>query len=232
MLLERCLCGDSGGEIETHNLVNVVRCPCGVARLIAEKDEYASQYDDGSYHTSSDRHPGCVPYEERYANDYRVAKLRADRYQSNVNSYWTPGMLALDVGCANGAFVHYLRTVGIRAIGLDRKSELPHGCIRGDVQSIRLPMRFGLVTYHDVLEHIVDPLQELRSVRRLMADKSALVLDVPDVAVPQGQHHWKAEHLWYFTAAALRGLLEHSGFTVGHEDRPIPGKLVVYGFAA
>lgn len=235
MLIERCLCGEVDGSIEVHNDLQALRCCCGVARLISDSGarEYERQYDDGSYHESEDRHPGCVPYQARYANDYRVAKLRVDRYRSVVNGHWTPRMLALDVGCANGAFVHYLRSVDVQSFGLDRNAKLPRWCIRGDVQTIRLPRRrFGLVTYHDVLEHIVDPLAELESVRRLMADGSVLVVDVPDVSVPQGAHHWKSEHVWYFTAASLRALLERAGFSVLHEDRPIPGKLVVYGEAS
>lgn len=235
MLIDRCLCGEVDGNVESHNGVKVLRCRCGVARLDYAIDarSYEQQYNDGSYHTSNERHPGCVPYTDRYANDYRVAKLRVERYRSVVNGHWSPGMVALDVGCANGAFVHYMRSVDVLAFGMDRNPKVPRWCIRGDVQSIRFARRrFRFVTYHDVLEHIVDPIAEVQGVRRLMADGSVLVVDVPDVSVPQGSHHWKLEHVWYFTSAALRVMLEGAGFSVLHEDHPIPGKLVMYGVAA
>jgi SAM-dependent methyltransferase len=235
VLIDRCLCGETEGAVEVHGEVKALRCRCGVARLLSglNKSQYEQQYNDGSYHTSIERHPGCVPYKERYERDLRVAKIRTDRYREIVRSRWAGRIRVLDVGCANGAFVHYLRSVGVQAMGIDKTPRVPRWCIRGSVQSVRLRRNmFEFVTYHDVLEHILDPAAELKGARGLTAEGGVLVVDVPDVSVPEGSHHWKPEHVWYFTAQSLRNLLEGSGFNVLHEDRPIPGKLVMYGSAA
>jgi SAM-dependent methyltransferase len=235
MLVDQCLCGETEGTVEVHGEVQALRCSCGVARLLTdiEARDYERQYNDGSYHSSAERHPGCVPYAQRYENDLRVAKIRVERYRDVVRRRWDPPLRVLDVGCANGAFVHYLRRIGIEAIGIDRNPRLPRWCIRGSVQGLRLPRdRFHFVTYHDVLEHVIDPIAEVKSVRRLVSEGGVLVIDVPDVSVAQGAHHWKPEHIWYFNAPSLRSVLGSAGFSVLHEDRPIPGKLVMYGVAA
>jgi hypothetical protein len=123
--------------------------------------------------------------------------------------------------------------MGMLAFGIDRNRILPRWCVRGTVQNMRIARgRFGLLTYHDVLEHILDPADELRSARKFMGEDGFLIVDVPDVSVDQGQHHWKAEHVWYFNFEALRSLFHGAGFDVVGEDRPIPGKLVLYGAAA
>ncbi len=236
MLIQRCVCGCEAGEIEEHNGIRVLRCACGIARLVCDLSEsdYEGQYADGSYHQSSNRHAGCVPYADRYANDYKAAEIRTKRYRSLLNGQWRDGMLSLDVGAANGAFVDHLQGLGMRAVGIDPYPVRPgHWVVAGSLKNPpeSFDSGFELVTYHDVLEHMIDPLSELNRARSIMASGGTLIVDVPDVSVPAGAHHWKSEHLWYWTADTLRGLMSASSFNPITIDYPIPGKLVAYGSA-
>jgi 2-polyprenyl-3-methyl-5-hydroxy-6-metoxy-1,4-benzoquinol methylase len=236
MLIARCLCGAEIGTVETHNEVRVIRCACGVARLLtlANASEYEQWYESGEYHEATSRHPDCVPYVERYQHDLRVANLRVARYRRVLNGEWRDGMRALDVGCANGAFVDYLNAFGVESYGID-----PHPLQTGKSfagTTAKMPdslsdLRFDLITYHDVLEHLVDPMRELDRARALMNPSGTLIVDVPDVRHPDGQHHFKAEHFWYLTPTALAKLLFCSGFEPFALDVPIPGKMVAYGRA-
>lgn len=219
MLLDNCVCGGTEFSVTSKDSIALALCRCGIARQIStlSAETYQSQYN-GAYHTT-DRHPGCVPYRERYANDLHVAELRWKRFLELA------GFKVLDVGAANGAFVDYLCSIGIKATGIDpdpQSERVQKGTI-ADVDE-----RFDMVTYHDVLEHIVDPVSELHQVFQCLRPGGILIVDVPYIFDGQGDHHIKREHLWFFNAPGLHRLLCKAGFEPRAMDHPIPGKLVMY----
>jgi hypothetical protein len=77
---------------------------------------------------------------------------------------------------------------------------------------------YDVVTLWDVLEHTADPRSEIREVRRVLADEGLIVVNYPDIG------SWIARvmgrswvflldvHLYYFTRATIRKLLEDEGF--------------------
>jgi 2-polyprenyl-3-methyl-5-hydroxy-6-metoxy-1,4-benzoquinol methylase len=217
--------------------VLALRCACGVARLVTQQSaqEIERQYADGSYHESYARHAHCVPYAQRYSQDERAAGLRMTRYKQVLNGRFEPGASVLDVGCANGAFVDVASSRGYAAIGID-----PHPVGTSELlysgSMVAPPPRiaqrtFDVITYHDVLEHLVDPLAELKRARGRLNPRGVVIADVPDVSSPKGQHHWKLEHLWYFTGLALAQLFQEARLVTLAMDSPVPGKLVIYGEA-
>ena len=76
------------------------------------------------------------------------------------------------------------------------------------------------MTLWDVLEHTPDPKSEVREAHRLLNDEGLLVINYPDIG------SWIARvmgrswvflldvHLYYFTRATIRKLLEDAGFEV------------------
>lgn len=238
MLIDDCLCPNSRPvRLFSRNGVQLCECQCGMQWLRSgiTPAEYSEQYR-GAYHRAVDRHPGCVPYQERYEHDRRVARLRIERYAEILGPEGKgPGvefyarLQALDVGAAAGAFVDELRAQGFDACGVDPDPAMTRpGIIFGT--SADVGGKFDLMTYHDVLEHVLDPRAELARAHELLAESGVLIIDVPDVHAPNGagEHHYKAEHPWYFTEAGLVALLQRGGFEPFHIERPIPGKLVVY----
>ena len=88
---------------------------------------------------------------------------------------------------------------------------------------------FNCVTMHDVLEHVIDPLKELKEIHRILTDSGVLILDMPNFWVESGKHHWRPiQHLWLFEEPQLLKLLEQLGFKLVGRDDPIPGKYVLY----
>jgi 2-polyprenyl-3-methyl-5-hydroxy-6-metoxy-1,4-benzoquinol methylase len=199
------------------------------------KEQYEAQYLTGSYQKSSDRHSGCVPYGERYEHDLEVSIKRWVRYGEVLNGKTHNLRSALDVGCANGAFVDAALSNDVSGWGIDlsivRSPHPRYAASRVFDLPEYFPRQFDLITYHDVLEHVIDPAAELVAARKVSTLGGVIIIDVPDVSTPEGHHHYKPEHLWYFNEEALRRLLASARFEIVAGDRPIPGKLVVYGEA-
>lgn len=235
-LIRACVCGATASFTERNSPAGGLRLAqcreCSVEHQVTETT--AAEIDAlyrGPYHAAIDRHPGCVPYYARYAHDRGIAALRLAKYREVLNGLFEqPPFRALDVGAANGAWVDHLRGEGLDAVGVDPDPGMTReGIVLGNVGTLDGP--FSLVTYHDVLEHVVDPFAELCNARAKLRWGGAIVLDLPDVSTPKGWHHYKAEHIWFFKPEPVARLLERARFMHERTDWPIPGKFVVYARA-
>jgi 2-polyprenyl-3-methyl-5-hydroxy-6-metoxy-1,4-benzoquinol methylase len=85
---------------------------------------------------------------------------------------------------------------------------------------------FNLVTCCDVLEHVRDPLDELRQMHRRLVPGGILLITTIDAdgwqARLSGERwiHYLREHLWYFNRQTLTRLVEVAGFEVVHWEVP------------
>jgi 2-polyprenyl-3-methyl-5-hydroxy-6-metoxy-1,4-benzoquinol methylase len=149
-----------------------------------------------------------------------------------------PGRL-LDVGCAGGVLAGAARAEGWRPVGID----LAHGACRAAARAMAgpvvqadaraLPFRAGgldAVTLVNVLDHTTEPRAALAEAARVLRPGGLLVLRVPNAAFHAPcagllgrlgplarRRRWDAYpilHLFAFGPAALRRLVEHSGFEV------------------
>ena len=230
MLITECLCGAYFFDFKEIDNQLIAFCDCGIGHQVTDvpRVEYEAQYS-GSYHQSDSRHAECTPYLQRYPHDFSIARVRWKRYAEILGGV---GFIktALDVGAANGAFVDYLISEGIDAIGIDPDPMMTRADIRCG-RIIDCGGEFDLITYHDVLEHIVTPARELASAAKRLSHRGVLVVDVPYVFDGKGDHHFKREHLWYFNKSGLFDLLALAGLDMFHLDAPIPGKIVAYARA-
>ena len=230
ILLEQCVCGRTlpDGRFTINN-VTIERCECGIQRLFSQQSpsDYEAQYY-GQYHIAQDRHPGCVPYKQRYDHDKSIAALRWQEHVCIALAHGTAIVTSLDVGAANGAFVDYLAEQKVNAFGVDPDPNMVGGRVLTG-KAAAISQHYCLVTYHDVLEHIIDPQGELNhAAKRLLRPGGLLVIDVPDVSTKAGEHHYKPEHPWYFTELSLQIMCSKAGLKHIETTHPIPGKMVVY----
>ncbi len=239
----KCICGEYGVQIIDHvastfpamgefnkQRIVVGRCKrCGIMRQLAPphftEKEYLNYYQK-DYPPTSDKYVA-----KDFAHDYDLAKKRCRAYKIEgvVHSK------VLDVGSGSGAFVEYCRNLGMDAYGCEiskyayaRPSEDSY-IYRDRLEDVHFPTdHFDIVTCHDVVEHVLDPIQFIREMFRVLKQGGTCFIDFPRFFHQASRHHWKPEHVWYFSVDDLNRILGEIGFNVEdiQIEYPIESKVV------
>lgn len=141
-----------------------------------------------------------------------------------------PGRRLLDVGCHIGVFLEIARVHGWEAWGVEPSRwavEIARArglhVVEGTLREAAFPEAwFDVVTMWDVIEHLSDPLGELREVYRILRPGGWVVIHTMDIESPFARllgprWPWLMEmHLYYFSRRTLQRMLEHAGFRVHH----------------
>jgi 2-polyprenyl-3-methyl-5-hydroxy-6-metoxy-1,4-benzoquinol methylase len=152
----------------------------------------------------------------------------------------------LDVGCGGGAFLRAALERGWQAAGTDvvldpAARETGARLWTGTIAGIDFSgERFEALRFHHVLEHTANPLAELQRARELLHPNGVLYLSVPNLAglsswlktwqsrlrlkARPWRHYAALHHLWYFTPATLRRVVERAGLETLHWETPLPPK--------
>jgi SAM-dependent methyltransferase len=140
------------------------------------------------------------------------------------------GSRLLDVGCAEGQFLHLAAKAGYEVTGLDfnpvsveiaRKLLGVSTVYSYAVEELGhrfLGAQFDVVTIFEVLEHTADPYQTVRSIYKLLKPGGQLFLSVPGNRRWPGLFHPEVDaaphHLTLWSEEALVSLLERGGLRV------------------
>jgi 2-polyprenyl-3-methyl-5-hydroxy-6-metoxy-1,4-benzoquinol methylase len=116
-----------------------------------------------------------------------------------------PGSRVLDLGCSQGLLARPLREKQVRVVGVDAgpperlAAELEAYYRRDLERPLDLPLGrvFDYVVVADVLEHLRNRTQLLRSARRFLRENGRLIISIPNVA------------LWFYRLSLLAGRFEY-----------------------
>jgi SAM-dependent methyltransferase len=140
----------------------------------------------------------------------------------------------LDVGCGRGLLLDAFRRWGWEAHGTQLSETAARAAsARGNVVHLGELPELGLqassyraIAFYHVLEHLERPLDHLREAHRLLRDDGLLVVEVPDASSlgfrclgTRDLTYDYPHHLFFFTPAALRGLVLRAGFEVSAQSR-------------
>lgn len=177
-----------------------------------------------------------------YSKEYSADDLR---YFSNVAEVANQTSMLhkldrtlLDLGCGEGFFSRHFQKSGWRiscsdfsdfGVSQHNKEVLPFfssGDIYDSVANIcSKNEKFGLVNLQNVLEHVIDPICLLSSIKSLLDQTSALRIRIPNdysdfqhdlVKSGLSKNTWFSppEHLSYFNKTSLINLLEYCGYEI------------------
>ena len=205
----------------------LVRClACSLVRLSPRPvREGIGFYYEGVYEGSAEKLQTGV-----LAGLADRARLRDLRKRTAIR----PGDRHLEVGCGFGAFVVRLaRTTGASAVAIDfGKAQIESVTRRAAEARVAIDARQGELAGQDLpagafrsasllhyLEHGYDPLADLRSAHRLLADGGAVVVEVPSVdalGLALFGKFWAAhlapQHLTAWSHVTLARALRDAGF--------------------
>lgn len=154
---------------------------------------------------------------------HRLYLRRVERWGSRIP---VPGR-ALEVGAGTGWMLRALWERGWRAIGSERTVEAAvvarasagAPVFVGEIAALREAPVLDLVIMFHVLEHLADPLRELRAVAARVRPGGTLILGLPNIASWQARasgRHWMhldvPRHLCHFSPEAIERALVMTGF--------------------
>ncbi len=129
----------------------------------------------------------------------------------------------LDIGCGTGNNLINFGTLGT-IFGLDISSQALAFCAKRGLRDIvvRCPVEktafrdkvFDIVTCLEVLEHLQDPVEALRELRRVLKDTGKIIIAVPAFRTLWSQHDEALCHLRRYRADSLLSDAEEAGLKV------------------
>ena len=222
-------------------------CGTTETELIAERDRYglffSVQLCKGCGMVYTSPRMTDAAYGEFYDNEYRPLYVGSERATDDffaeqrnqgrrIHDFlrgagvMRDAMKIVEVGCGAGGILDFFRSEGHSVIGIDLGSEYVaygrdvHGldlrvCMLKD---LALDFTPDLVIYSHVMEHILHPLEEMKSIANVSGTETLVYIEVPGLKnIHKGysmdvMKYYQNAHSYHFTLGSLRYLMESAGF--------------------
>jgi len=229
-------------KAEPGKIVKCRNCSLVFIEPRPSEKKLSQAYEKDYFFSDRARDYGYMNYLEEKDNFFRTFKKR----KSIIDRYKTKGTL-LDVGCAAGFFLLVMKESGWNVYGTDisvcmSKIAKNKFGLRNVYNSLLekaafKKAQFDVITFWDTIEHLSDPLKELKISHNLLKDDGILVIETQNVRslfnkiFRQKWHHFKhEEHLFHFSPGTLKTLLEKAGFSIVKQKVLRAGRYVSWEF--
>ncbi len=159
---------------------------------------------------------------------------------SELPDFFNKGEFILDVGCGDGVVGAFLQQrAGVKVAGIDISEEAVRKAknkgidarVCNSEQKFPFPDNlFDKVFWGDNIEHLFDPAQTAREIRRVLKENGKLILSCPNMGywryrihfflkggLPDtewtGLNPWEWSHIRFFNLGILREFLKSNGFS-------------------
>lgn len=229
------LCGESNIEVIRTKLRhdirrNVLKCKdCGLVFLEKKERNLRDYYEKDYRRLYSPVIGKEVSPSERFDIHLPFQQSRIE----DIRPYLKPNMKALDIGCSLGYFLYALKDFVQECIGIElNKNDVEFARRKCGVKIYDCPLEetdipleyFDIVFMLDVLEHIEDPIQFLRTVRRYIKPEGYIYIEVDNIddslisiygIKGYSDFYYREPHLFYFSPETLKMVVERSGYSGG-----------------
>ncbi len=231
-LIDTCcvMCGGSTFTlIYPDNPSNIVRCDdCNLVFF----NPLPSQEYLHTFYSSQDGYLSSIDenlrsFENNPDSWEQTANFILDRVYQFVDP--APGQRLLDVGSAYGFFLMFAQRRGLKVEGIEISAQTSvYARNRGipvqisTLSEARLdPVSFDIVIMNNVLEHTLNPAEDVRRCYSIMKKDGVIFVAVPNfdsLVAKVDNYFWAMKswpnHLFYFTPDTLVKMLQQNGFTV------------------
>ncbi len=210
----------AGSITDAYDVVVCRTCGMCFATGLPDQKRFARYYADSSkYDLAGEGAQVSAQDLQRYAD-------QAEFVAAHVVDRTVP---VLDVGTATGGFLLALREAGFeRPYGVDpspdavrvARDELGFDVAVGGLDEANAwGHKFGLVSYVAVLEHVLEPREQVRAVSHLLRRDGFVFVSVPDAGsfkdhVDAPFQEFSVEHINYFTRRSLANAMGSEGYSL------------------
>ncbi len=172
-------------------------------------------------------------YQPQPKHTYRSGKVAVNRCR-RLKPMLKPGMKIMDVGAGSGEVVYVLQALGCDVSGFEPNEG--YAKYASDILGVKVtqgfyqdtsvpPESLDMITLYHVLEHMEDPYDVMKCLRRWLKPGGYFLVEIPNVeAVCQQPHtQFHRGHLHHFNQATLQMMGRKAGFTVSSHDTSTDG---------
>ena len=216
----RCiLCGQTSNETRIHK-DRYTYVICKYCKLVYLRPQPSPRELKNFYNTT---------YQVDFKRNKKTMSRKAKRFLKEIGEFAKPGGL-LELGCSYGFFLKKAKEDGWRVKGLEWSGEACSYAINQlnldvsdeSLQEITLNQcKFDVVTAWHVLEHLLDPRQELSNIRNVLNPRGIFSFTTPNIDSLQfrllrNKWEWLSPpaHVCLFGISSINNLLEKSGFEI------------------
>ena len=177
--------------------------------------------------------------------DLPLSKSDNKNRVKRCSKYLRKNTKILDVRCGMSVFLYELKKKGFDVFGLEpdknlylhSKKILKKNIFNNSIYqfNVRSKKKFDFLSLNKVLEHIADPENIIKKVKKLLKPNGIFYVEVPDqIASKFGKNReeFMIEHLHIFSKKSLQNLLIRNNFKLikMKQIKEPSGKYTIYGF--
>jgi len=209
---------------------NYVRClSCGLVQINPQpvKDEIITRY---SSKFGKDYLLYEIENEDSFLQLQKLALKDAGFYkiEKTLMLRKTEVPSVLDVGCATGTLLAFLRDRGWNVKGTEISPAAEYARNVRQLNVLNIPLEeiafpsgsFDIVLASHLIEHLNDPFSFLKEAYRILTDNGQIFITTPNISGLQAYLYgsrWRSaifDHLYLFSARTLKKMLKRTGFKV------------------
>lgn len=209
--------------------MNLVKCrKCGLiyANPRIHESELLRRYTSSFFF--DEYLPAFEATSKRY--DLTIIRIHFFLFLQLITKYYKPGKKLLDIGCGAGFLLKAAEEIGWEAEGVEISpiaSDYAQNIVKvkvleGKLEDLRLPAEnFDLVVLVETVEHLMNPLETLKEINRILKKQGILIICTPDYKSLSRfflGKNWAVlspeEHFSVFTQKTLSRILQEAKFCV------------------
>lgn len=201
---------------EGHELRNVISKDSGLIYVDPLPIEDLSQFYKEDYRKS---YKNVVTPKKKHI--FRAGGVALDRWE-RLHEYLPGNTRAVDFGAGGGEWAYLLKSRGVDIFGIEpnagyggfAKESYDLNLFLGMYQEADVERgTFEIATLFHVLEHLKDPVIDIRNMSEFLKDGGHFAIEVPDIlyAGMHFDHKWHDGHLFGFDIKTLEGVANSAG---------------------